>query len=226
MSITLLDAAGPVAPGQHLFVEYRTKLDANSQNGETLTNVAGATRWYNDDSGNAARVEINRVLTDGTVGVDDHQDAHSLAVLLSGFFFEKTVRNVTSGADPARTAVPGDVLHYTLRLQATDSSFIDSMTSSGAPLPTSAPGTASNAGETFAPYESKQHELGVKYEHGTFMTTLALFQIEKPAGELGANGVYSVQAEQRNRGLELSVFGEVATGTSTHSLNGGLRVNW
>lgn len=76
-----------------------------------------------------------------------------------------------------------------------------------------APGTASNAGETFAPYESKQHELGVKYEHGTFMTTLALFQIEKPSGELGANGVYSVQAEQRNRGVELSVYGEVAPGT-------------
>ena len=76
-----------------------------------------------------------------------------------------------------------------------------------------APGTASNAGETFAPYESKQHELGVKYEHGTLMTTLALFQIEKPSGELGANGVYSVQAEQRNRGVELSVYGEVAPGT-------------
>ncbi|RMT86500.1 hypothetical protein ALP39_00793 [Pseudomonas marginalis pv. marginalis] len=76
-----------------------------------------------------------------------------------------------------------------------------------------APGTASNAGETFAPYESKQHELGVKYEHGTFMTTVALFQIEKPSGELGANGVYSVQAEQRNRGVELSVYGEVAPGT-------------
>lgn len=76
-----------------------------------------------------------------------------------------------------------------------------------------APGTASNAGETFAPYESKQHELGVKYEHGTFMTTVALFQIEKPSGETGANGVYSVQAEQRNRGLELSMFGELAPGT-------------
>ncbi|MBD8194515.1 TonB-dependent siderophore receptor [Pseudomonas fluorescens] len=76
-----------------------------------------------------------------------------------------------------------------------------------------APGTASNAGETFAPYESRQHELGVKYEHGTFMTTVALFQIEKPSGELGANGVYSVQAEQRNRGVELSVYGEVAPGT-------------
>ena len=76
-----------------------------------------------------------------------------------------------------------------------------------------APGTAANAGETFAPYESKQHELGVKYEHGTFMTTVALFQIEKPSGELGAGNLYSVQAEQRNRGLEWSVFGEVAPGT-------------
>ncbi|MGY3174338.1 iron complex outermembrane receptor protein [Pseudomonas sp. TE12234] len=76
-----------------------------------------------------------------------------------------------------------------------------------------APGSAVNAGETFAPYESKQHEIGVKYEHGTFMTTLALFQIEKPSGEIGAGNVFSVQAEQRNRGIELSMFGEVAQGT-------------
>ena len=55
--------------------------------------------------------------------------------------------------------------------------------------------------------------IGVKYEHGTFMTTLALFQIEKPSGEVGANNLFSVQAEQRNRGVELSVFGEVAPGT-------------
>lgn len=84
-----------------------------------------------------------------------------------------------------------------------------------------APGTAANAGEAFAPYESKQHELGIKYEHGTFMTTLALFQIEKPSGEIGAGNVFSVQAEQRNRGIELSVFGEVAPGTR---LMGGVTV--
>ena len=76
-----------------------------------------------------------------------------------------------------------------------------------------APGSAVNAGEAFAPYKSKQHEIGVKYEHGTFMTTLALFQIEKPSGEIGAGNVFSVQAEQRNRGIELSMFGEVAQGT-------------
>lgn len=76
-----------------------------------------------------------------------------------------------------------------------------------------APATASNSGEAFAPYETKQHELGVKVEHGTFISTLALFQIEKPSGELGAGNVFSVQAEQRNRGVELSMFGEVAQGT-------------
>lgn len=125
LSLTLLDAAGPVAPGEHLVLEYRTKLDANSQNGATLTNVAGATRWYNDASSNPARVEITRTLTNGTVGTDDHEDAHSLAVLLSGYFYEKSVRDLTTGDDPAITAAPGDVLHYTLRLQATDSGFTD-----------------------------------------------------------------------------------------------------
>jgi iron complex outermembrane receptor protein len=75
-----------------------------------------------------------------------------------------------------------------------------------------APSTASNAGEIFAPYVSRQHELGVKVDYGTFTSTLALFQITKPSGEL-AYGVFSVQGEQRNRGLELNVFGEVAPGT-------------
>lgn len=75
-----------------------------------------------------------------------------------------------------------------------------------------APSTASNAGEVFAPYVSRQQELGVKVDYGTFTSTLALFQIKKPSGEL-VSGVFSVQGEQRNRGLELNVFGEVAPGT-------------
>ncbi|HWH89878.1 MAG TPA: TonB-dependent receptor [Pseudomonas sp.] len=75
-----------------------------------------------------------------------------------------------------------------------------------------APSSAENAGEIFAPYVSRQHELGVKADYGTFTSTLSLFQITKPSGEL-ASGVFSVQGEQRNRGLELSVFGEVVPGT-------------
>ena len=75
-----------------------------------------------------------------------------------------------------------------------------------------APSNAANAGEVFAPYVSKQHEVGVKVDYGTFMSTLALFQIHKPSGELAA-GRFSVQGEQRNRGLEFNVLGEVAHGT-------------
>lgn len=74
-----------------------------------------------------------------------------------------------------------------------------------------APSTASNAGETFAPYKSKQHEIGVKIDHGSLITTVSAFQIEKPSGQLTGN-VFAVDGEQRNRGLELNVFGEAAKG--------------
>ncbi|KAA8561961.1 Ferrichrome receptor FcuA [Pseudomonas extremaustralis] len=75
-----------------------------------------------------------------------------------------------------------------------------------------APATASNAGQVFAPYVSRQHEVGVKLDYGTVMSTLALFQITKPSGEL-SGGAFSVQGEQRNRGLELNVSGEAGPGT-------------
>lgn len=72
-----------------------------------------------------------------------------------------------------------------------------------------APGVASNAGEVFAPYKAKQQEVGVKIEHGQLITTLSLFQIKKPSGQLTA-GTFAVDAEQRNRGLELNVSGKPA----------------
>ena len=68
---------------------------------------------------------------------------------------------------------------------------------------------SSGRGLSFAPYETRQHELGVKFERDTFMTTLALFQIEKPSGEVGADNLFSVQAKQRNRGVEFMVDGHV-----------------
>ena len=79
-----------------------------------------------------------------------------------------------------------------------------------------APANASNSGEVFKPYISRQQEVGVKVDYGTFTSTLALFQIKKPAGELTnglAGSVYSVQGEQRNRGIELNMFGELREGT-------------
>ncbi len=125
LTIILLDAAGPIVPSEHLIVTYRTRLDADSQEGATLTNVAGATEWFNDDSGNTSRITFTRTLTNGTVGVPDHEDAHTVTVALHGYFFEKTVANLTTGVSPAATAAAGDRLRYTLRLQSTDVPLAD-----------------------------------------------------------------------------------------------------
>ena len=94
-------------------IAYRTQLDADSQDGVTLTNVAGATQWYNQD----ASTEYRRTITDGTVGVGDHEDAHSVLVDLPALNFEKTIVNVTTGEDPGTVASPGDTLRYTLRVE-------------------------------------------------------------------------------------------------------------
>ena len=43
-----------------------------------------------------------------------------------------------------------------------------------------APMTAANAGDVFAPYKSKQKEVGLKLDLGDFTHTLSLYQIERP----------------------------------------------
>ena len=63
---------------------------------------------------------FRRNLTDGTPNVLDHEDEHTTTVELRGYFFEKTVANLTTGANPTTSAAPGDTLRYTLRLQTTD----------------------------------------------------------------------------------------------------------
>jgi uncharacterized repeat protein (TIGR01451 family)/fimbrial isopeptide formation D2 family protein len=123
LTLTLTDAAGAIGPNEHLVVTYQTELDANTQNGASLTNVAGATEWFNGDSTIPDRLPYTRQLTNGTVGVDDHQDAHTVTVAITGFFFEKTVANLTTGANPTTTAAPGHTLRYTLRLQSADEVF-------------------------------------------------------------------------------------------------------
>jgi iron complex outermembrane receptor protein len=74
-----------------------------------------------------------------------------------------------------------------------------------------APDNALNAGQVFAPYKTKQYEIGVKYDSGDFAATLAAFQIKQPSGNL-YNDVFSVNGEQRNRGLELNLFGTITRG--------------
>nr|WP_242548585.1 TonB-dependent siderophore receptor [Pseudomonas putida] len=64
-----------------------------------------------------------------------------------------------------------------------------------------APITSANSGEVFAPYKSKQKEVGLKLDLGSFTHTLALYQIERPGSYTDpVSNVFSFGGEQRNRG--------------------------
>lgn len=119
--ITLEDSAGSVDPSQYLRITYNSQLDPIGSadvpaDGDTLTNVAAATEWYNDDSANATRLRYSGVRTDGTPGVADNQDSYTVTAGLSGYYFEKTAANLTTGVSPTASANPGDQLSYEIRL--------------------------------------------------------------------------------------------------------------
>jgi uncharacterized repeat protein (TIGR01451 family) len=120
LDLTMLTAQARIGPTERLIVRYQTELDANTQDGVALTNVAGAVQYFNGASTNPQRIATNESLSNGTPGFDDHEDAWTVTTDLQGFFFDKTVANLTSGANPATTAAPGDVLRYTLTFRTTD----------------------------------------------------------------------------------------------------------
>jgi uncharacterized repeat protein (TIGR01451 family) len=107
LTLTILTAAGTIGPNQRLIITYRTQLDANSQTGAQLTNVAGAIQWFNADSSVSTRQTYTHTLTDGTPGVLDFQDAHTVTVVVNALTITKQVSVVGGGA-----AMPGGQLDY------------------------------------------------------------------------------------------------------------------
>ena len=84
---------------------------------------------------------------------------------------------------------------------------------SGLSRGSTAPATAANAGEVFAPFKSKQYEVGTKVDTGRVLLGAAVFQIDRPNAITDPlTTVYSLDGTQRNRGLELSAVGEAAPG--------------
>lgn len=88
--------------------------------------------------------------------------------------------------------------------------------SQGPSAPTDA--TLINSGEVFAPFKSTQYEVGGKLAIGRFNASLAAYTITLPSAyampDPQGSGLlrYGVYGEQRNRGLEFAVDGEIARG--------------
>src|SRR5690349_7244064 len=107
LTLTMLTAAATISPNERLIITYQTQLDANSQNGAQLTNIAGAVQWFDADSSVSTRQAFTRTLTDGTPGILDFQDAHTVTVVIITIAITKQVSVVGGGA-----ALPGGQLDY------------------------------------------------------------------------------------------------------------------
>lgn len=75
-----------------------------------------------------------------------------------------------------------------------------------------APTGAANYGQSMGILHSKQNEVGVKIDYQRVGGSLALFEIKKPSALLNSDNYYVLDGEQRNRGIELNVFGEPVLG--------------
>lgn len=76
-----------------------------------------------------------------------------------------------------------------------------------------APKGASNYGQSTGIAHSQQNEVGIKTDFGRIGGTLALFEIKKPSALMDSvTKRYSLTGEQRNRGIELNIFGEPVLG--------------
>ena len=121
VTLQMLTPAAAVGATERLIATYSVVLDDDSQNGETITNIAGATAWFSAEGGipetASDRRSFSRTLTDGTPATADHEDAFTSSVALPIYTFEKTVQNITTGENPATVASPGDVLRYRVRLE-------------------------------------------------------------------------------------------------------------
>ncbi|MFC3127442.1 TonB-dependent receptor [Pseudoroseomonas globiformis] len=69
-----------------------------------------------------------------------------------------------------------------------------------------------NFGDVLAPYKSEQYEAGVRVDWGRVTTAASVFEITRPSAIRTADDDLAYDGEQRNRGLELSAFGEPLPG--------------
>src|SRR5215471_1258106 len=133
LTLNMLTANGTIGANQHLIITYRTQLDANSQAGTQLTNVAGAIQWFDADPSVSTRKAATRTLTDGTPGVLDFQDAHTVTVVVNQLTITKQVSVVGGGA-----ALPGGQLDYLVHVTNTSTTPVtpvvitDDLSSAGA----------------------------------------------------------------------------------------------
>ncbi|MGE8347692.1 TonB-dependent receptor [Pseudomonas helleri] len=116
--------------------------------------------------------------------------------------------SVTTGARTGRYDEAATTPAAALLIKVTDNVSVYANYIEGLSKGATAPMTAANAGDVFAPYKSKQKEVGLKLDLGDFTHTLSLYEIKRPSSYTDPDtNVFSFGGEQRNRGIEWGFFG-------------------
>ena len=73
--------------------------------------------------------------------------------------------------------------------------------------------STANKGQAFAPYQTRQGEVGVKIDTGRYGATVSVFKSDKPRYAVDqSTSVFGLDNTQHNRGAEISVYGEALPG--------------
>ena len=127
LSVEITSPLVKIEPTQYLRITFQSQLNGDSTADPfPLINTAAATQWFSADPAGAYPARTyTRALTDGTPAIIDHEDSFTITTTLSGYIFQKTVENLSTGVNPATTAAGGDQLRYRLRLFNVDQTFND-----------------------------------------------------------------------------------------------------
>ncbi|VEF38824.1 ferrichrome-iron receptor [Stenotrophomonas maltophilia] len=116
--------------------------------------------------------------------------------------------NVSTGARTSRYDESATTPAAALLVKATDAISLYTNYIEGLSQGATAPMTAANAGDVFAPFRTRQKELGLKLDLGSFAHTFSVYEIKRPNSYTDpVTNIFSFGGEQRNRGVEWGFFG-------------------
>ncbi|MEE1923676.1 TonB-dependent receptor [Pseudomonas sp. 148P] len=186
--------------GQVTYANYRSNIYS------PVTVPMRVTSSYG--KGRASELSMHSTALADTIGW--HDDLVQLTLGVREQYVDSKSYSGTTGlktrgySDSALSPTVGLVIRPSAELSLY-ANYIEGLT----PGPTP-PAAAVNSGDVFAPFKSRQYEAGAKLDLGNLGFGLSVFQIDVPNGFTDPlTHVYGLDGLQRNRGVELTSFGEI-----------------